>query len=247
VSSDQWQRVNARIKDVPVASARRPRSEPGTYVLAGVMRCGHCGKAMFGATLKGKPYYRCVATRPDYGAPSVEGHPPTYSVREERVLASLDDWLNGLIEPDTVEGTVASIVTSDVEETAEPAAVARARRDLARLGVELDRVLAAIRAGMDPALGAGETRRIQHQQAVAAETIDLWSDSRPPRPLTHAEVRDALTTAEGIVGLLADADRADRADLYRALGLCLEYVRGDTRKDERVRAKLQLRSGGGGI
>lgn len=98
VAEDLWHRVNARIKNTRGTQRRRPRSEPGRYVLAGAVRCAQCGKSMFGAMGKGKPYYRCSATRPDYAAPAVAGHPPTYSVREERILDALDDWLATLTD-----------------------------------------------------------------------------------------------------------------------------------------------------
>src|SRR5205085_2543217 len=80
VGEELGQRVNTRITTPRSNRTRRPRSQPGQYLFAGVIRCGHCGKAMFGATGKNKPYYRCTATRPDYATPSVPGHPPTYSV-----------------------------------------------------------------------------------------------------------------------------------------------------------------------
>ena len=68
---------------------------------------------MFGNTAKSKPYYRCAATRADYATPSVPGHPPTYMVREERILAAIDAWLGILTEPDHIEATVAAVVAAD--------------------------------------------------------------------------------------------------------------------------------------
>src|SRR5207248_695291 len=108
-----WQRVNARITNTRGNGTRRPRSQPGRYLFAGTIRCGHCGKAMFGATGKNKPYYRCAATRPDYATPAVPGHPPTYSVREERILAAVDDWLTTLTDPDHLDATVDAILAAD--------------------------------------------------------------------------------------------------------------------------------------
>ena len=55
----------------------RPRkSGPSKYVLSGLIHCHLCGKSMHGSTMKGKAYYRCAATNPDYAEPSVAGHPP---------------------------------------------------------------------------------------------------------------------------------------------------------------------------
>lgn len=127
-----------------------PRSQPGQYVLAGAIRCSHCGKAMFGNTAKSKAYYRCAATRADYATPSVPGHPPTYMVREERILAAIDAWLDILTDPGHIDTTVATVLRADAKADPEPPDKRQARRQCQRLELELDRMLAAIRASMDP-------------------------------------------------------------------------------------------------
>ena len=81
VEPDLWERVNARITNNRGPHRRRPRAEPGVYLLAGLVRCVVCGRSMHGATLKGKPYYRCNSQRPDYAD---TGHPRTTAIREGR-------------------------------------------------------------------------------------------------------------------------------------------------------------------
>lgn len=269
VPQDLFERVNARITTTAGTGRRKPRSQPGQYVLAGAIRCSHCGKAMFGNTAKSKAYYRCVATRPDYATPSVPGHPPTYMVREERILSAVDAWLGLLTDAEHIEDTVAAIVGADKAGDPEPVELARARRKCGRLELELDRVLAAIRAGMDPTLAAGQTRKIQAEIAGFRSTIRALEQSSPARePLAEGDVRQALTTAGGLVAVLASADRADRAALYRALGLTLRYEKQAPTGEERIHVRLELcrgskpeaqdpepspalrlelRSGGGGI
>jgi hypothetical protein len=56
VPVDLWERVNKRIKNTYGSARRRPRAQAGKYLLTGLLRCGHCGKAMFGNTAKGKAY-----------------------------------------------------------------------------------------------------------------------------------------------------------------------------------------------
>jgi hypothetical protein len=203
---------------------RRQRSQPGRYLLSGAIRCRHCGKAMYGDTAKNKPYYRCAATRIDYAAPSVPGHPPTSMVREERILAAVDSWLGNLTNPDHLDTTIATILAADKRTEAEPSDVTQARHREQRLGVELDRVLAAIRAGMDPALAANQTRKIQADILAARSAIERWGRShKRPAPLLESDVHAVLTETRGLVQLLAAADRTDRAALYRALGLSLRY------------------------
>ena len=126
----------------------------------------------------------------------------------------------------------------------EPAAVTRARRDTHRLALELDRLLAAIRAGLDPVLAAGETRKVQLELAAAEATIRAWDDNpERTRPLTHDQVRGALTAAGGLVGLLKTADRTQRAKLYTELGLAIDYQREAA--TERIHVRSQLCGGGG--
>ena len=109
-------------------------------------------------------------------------------------------------------------------------------------------MLAAIRAGMDPQLAATETRKIQADIAAAEAVVERWERSAArPRPLTQAEVRDAIDQADGLVGLLDAADRAERASLYRALGLTLRYEKEAPTGVERVHARLELCGCGGGI
>ena len=71
--------------------------------------------------------------------------------------------------------------------------------------------------------------------------------TQPPPPLAESDVRAVLTETRGLVPLLAAADRTDRADLYRTLGLSLQYEKEAPTGRELVRVRLELRSGGGGI
>jgi site-specific DNA recombinase len=247
VDADVFRRVNERIT-TRSSEQVRPRSAPGKYVLAGSIRCELCGKAMFGATAKDKPYYRCTATRPDYAVPSVEGHPPTYAVREERILAAVDTWLTELVDDAHLDATVAAILAADQPTQGEPAAVTQARRRQQKLSKELDRLLAAIRAGMDPDLAVPETKKIQAELALLAAVIENSAGSSDlPAPLTEAEVRAALTEAGGLIQLLDSAGRTERAEMYRALGLSLRYEKTAATGQERVHARLQLKRSGGRI
>ena len=246
-------RVSAHALRTPAFGAdrsarRRPRAEAGKYVLAGLIRCGHCGKAMFGNTAKNKAYYRCAATRPDYAAASVSGHSGASMVREERVLAAVDRWLSLLATGENLDATVAAILEADNRSTDEPAEVAQARNRERRLGVELERVLAALRAGMDPALAASETRRIQAEMAGARSVVERRAQGcARPAPLEERDVRAVLGNARDLLTLLEAADRTERANLYQTLGLSLRYEKEAPTGRELVRARLELSGGGGWI
>ena len=196
--------------------------------------------------MKGKPYHRCSATRADYAVPSVPGHPPTYAVREERVVEAVDAWLGQLTDPANLDATVASIADADDNAETEPSEVTQARHQLRRLEVELDRLLAAIRAGMDPALAAGATRQVQAEMHKAESIMTEWEGSQARvAPLDERQIRAAIAEAGGLVGLLTDADRADRAALYQALCIQLRYEKERPTGRELVHVRSTSRSGGG--
>jgi site-specific DNA recombinase len=248
VPKELFDRVNARITNSPSTNVRRPKTELGKYLFSGAIRCGHCGKAMYGITMKGKPYYRCTATRPDYATPSVEGHPPSYFVREERIVTSLDAWLREVTQPKRLRATVAAIVEADKDAEVVPSGVTRAIHDRARLEEELNRMLAAVRAGMDPALAAATTRSIQSELKNAESVLDRWGHEHPKTaPLDAKEVSARITEARGIVDLLATADRPERASFYQALCIELRYENERQTGRELIRARSTLRSGGGRI
>ena len=243
VEPDLWERVNARITNNRGPHRRRPRAEPGVYLLAGLVRCSVCGRSMHGATLKGKPYYRCNSQRPDYAE---SGHPRTTAIREECILGALDPWLGQLTEPDRHSSTVATVLAAEVDLPAEPAEIQAARSARRELPVELDRVLAAIRAGMDPDLATATTKQIQRDQERAQATITTWEhEHQYAQALSAEDIHQALEHARDLAGLLAEAERETRARLYRTLDLVLNLDPvGDP---PTLDVRLQLCGGGGRI
>jgi site-specific DNA recombinase len=80
-------------QDINAARGPAPKTPPAaprrrTYLLAGLLACGVCGRRMESAWSNGKPAYRCrhghtSATRPD------PARPPNAYIREDRILAHL--------------------------------------------------------------------------------------------------------------------------------------------------------------
>ena len=138
------------------------------------------------------------------------------------------------------------MLDADARQAREPANIRTARRAFTRLELELDRVLAAIRAGMDPELAATTTRKIQAELGDARYSVEQWEHSNDhERRLTADEIALALDHAGSLAQLLTDAEREPRARLYRTLGLELQL---DVVADPKtVDARLQLSGGGGRI
>ena len=112
--------------------------------------------------------------------------------------------------------------------------------------MELARVLAAIRAGMDPDLATSTTRQIQRELAAAQTTIATWEhEHQHAQPLSAEDIHQALEHAGDLAGLLAEAERETRARLYRTLDLVLNL--DPVGNSPTLDVRLQLCGGGGRI
>ena len=198
---------------------------------------------MHGATLKGHPHYRCNRVRPDYAD---TGHPRTTAIREDRIVNVLDDWLGQLTDAEHRETMIAAVLAADTAHAHEPPEVQAARRALRDLPVELDRVLAAIRAGMDPDLAVITTKQIQRDLATAEAAVTAWEQQHDtPAPLTTDQIREALDHAGNLATMLSEAERETRARLYQALDL--ELLLDPVGDSPTLDVRLQLCGGGGRI
>lgn len=89
----------------------------------------------------------------------------------DRIVSVLDDWLGQLTDTQHRETTIAAVLAADAGHAPDPPEVHAARRALRDLPMEFDRVLAAIRAGMDPDLAVVTTKQSQRDLAAAEATI----------------------------------------------------------------------------
>lgn len=77
---------------------------------------------MYGATLKGNPRYGATELDPTTPTPATR-HPRTTALREDRIVRTLDDWLNELTDAEHRETTIATVFAADTERTPEPQGV----------------------------------------------------------------------------------------------------------------------------
>jgi hypothetical protein len=237
-SSTQRHGTTAKVR------AASPRSTPGRYPLVGLIVCGHCAHKMQAHTARGLQFYRC---RLDAGYPvGPAGHPPNLYVREDRLLPHLDAWLSDLFSPKRMIEVARSVVEADARSHREEPAVTHARATVVECQRKLDRHLAALEAGMDPAVIAARTAEVQRQRAAAQAVLA----TAPPAPkeLTIDQVTETLTALHEVPDLLASADPTDRAGLYQALGVSLAYRRSESIEEVKLLVSLGvgLRRVGGG-
>lgn len=221
------------------ATTRTPRAGRH-YVLAGRMNCGVCGRRMQGHWNHGRAYYRCKFTE-DYPGNDRE-HPRNIYVKEEALLPALDEWLAELFNDDHIDDTCDRLAG-----VSEPDPAAEEREATLRAAIaDCDRKLANYRALLDQ----------EDAVTVAAEWIADTQRERkqlerqlgrhvPGDQLTSEQVKALVKALKDIVEVLADAEPADKAELYDQLGLSLSYEPDGTVAVESRPRGVQVCVGGG--
>lgn len=193
------------------------------YVLRGMVRCGAChelhpggARRMQGSRSRGVSYLRCKTTG-DYPA---LGHPKVAYVREEHLVAAIDDWIAGLFDPDHIDDTVAALVAAQGTGVEDAARIDAARRRIADVDEKTARLVAAIEAGSPAEMMAGrfaelKAQRLEAEQILAAAT--------PAAPWTPETLREAVEAIGDVREPLAAADAAVKARLYEELGLSVTF------------------------
>ncbi len=145
----------------------------------------------------------------------------TVQLREDAVLPSLDHWLAHAFAPEHLARSLTALHDTQPTHHAHTEA---ARHDIAACDRKLTQYRAALEAGADPALIATWTRDIQARRATAQATLNrLTSTETPPRGLSRTEIKNVIDALDGLLAILGRADPADKADVYRQLGLRLTY------------------------
>jgi hypothetical protein len=212
------------------------RSEPSRYPLAGLVVCDCCGKKLQGNLVRGHAFYRCKISS-DYPV-AMNLHPRSLAVREDRLLPHVDAWLCGLFAPERVEATAAQIVEVDSQGHREEPAATRARMTLTECERKLSKHLDGLEAGIPAEVIAARITATRREKS-AAESV-LATAPAAPAPLSLDKVLETLTALRDLPELLGRIEQADRAALYKALGLTVRYRRiGAT---EEVKLTSTLRS-----
>jgi site-specific DNA recombinase len=122
ISDDLCDAAQAAFTEKRRTTQRTP-IEGRHYVLAGLVRCGACGRRMEGSRNNGKPDDRGQIHRDD--PVDRAGHPPTMYLKEEAILPQVDEWLAELFDDEHVDDTCR--VLADATEV-DPDEAARRRR-----------------------------------------------------------------------------------------------------------------------
>lgn len=178
------------------------------YVLSGLLHCGVCGRRMQGQWNHDRAYYRCNFTA-DYPGLDAE-HPRSVYVQEDAVIPGLDEWLGSRFDDEHLDDTCNALAgVSEPDPAVEPRS-ARLRVAIA----DCDRKIRNYRRLLDDedsvSLAAGWIAETQRERKALERQL---GEQRSGDRLTTGEVKALVTTLQDIVGVLADAEPADKADL----------------------------------
>ncbi|WP_007516034.1 recombinase family protein [Pseudofrankia saprophytica] len=190
------------------------------YALRSLLFHKQCGRRMQGNWNHGHAHYRCRYPE-EYALANHVDHPLAVYVREDAVLPALDAWLATAFDPDHIEATLTALERAQPDDS--PAADPL-RQTIVTCDRKLARHRAALEAGADPAIVTGWIAEVQAERADAVAALERRGDRHPNRArLTRLQIKALVDGFGGLLAILKEADPADKAEVYRELGLKLTY------------------------
>ena len=197
---------------------RKPRASKRNYVLSGLLHCGICQRRMIGSFNNGRNHYRCTYAA-EYADANRIAHPRSVYVREDHILEQLDPWLAKAFSPSRLTATVQAMADAQHDDV-DQQAIKAARETLANCTTRLDRYRAALDSGADPTVVSRWIADVQAEQVTAEATLRRLTGRRT---MSTDEIHRVVEALGNITAVLRDADPADKALIYRELGLNLTY------------------------
>ncbi|MBE3200430.1 MULTISPECIES: recombinase family protein [Parafrankia] len=218
------------------------------YALRGAVHCGVCDRKMQGHTVRGEAYYRCRYPQ-EYALANTIAHQANVYVREDVLVPALDRWLADTLRPPRLAETLDAMVAAQEGPSEDDRAVQRARQTIEEVNAKLTRYRAALDAGADPVVVTGWIAQAQAEK-TAAERELREANKNDTGKLTREEISEIVESLGDIASALAEAEPAEKADLYRSLQLRLTYhpttstVRADMKIDTSYRGVMERVRGG---
>ncbi len=199
---------------------KRPRTRR-PYALRGALYCGVCNRKMQGHTVRDDAYYRCRYPQ-EYALANTIRHPANVFVREDIILPALDKWIARALAPPQLSDTLQAMATAQASPSSDDLAVSQARRAIDESNTKLAHYRAALDAGADPVVVTGWIAQAQAEKTTAERKL-REARKEEERTLTREEISTMVETLGDVASALAEAEPAEKADLYRQLNLRLTY------------------------
>ncbi|MBV1854615.1 recombinase family protein, partial [Catellatospora tritici] len=223
IDDDTFRQVQTLI----AAGARRPdvehkpRRSKHSYTLSGLIFCGLCSRRMVGSFNNGRRHYRCTYAA-EYADSKRLAHPRSVYLREDKIVELIDPWVARAFSPANLRDTLQAMADSQHDDR-DRHRIDAARTKIAGCNTKLDRYRAALEVGTDPVLVQQWIAQAQAEKAAAESELRALTGRRT---MTPGEIGTLVEAMSGIAAILKVADPADKAELYRQLGLRLTYEPG---------------------
>ncbi|MFE4832722.1 recombinase family protein [Streptomyces sp. NPDC056672] len=224
--------LNSRIRTGPAHGVKRTRN---TYVLRGALICAACRRKMQGHWSHDHAYYRCRYPN-EYALANHIHHPRNIYLRESWILTPLDNWLARVFLPHHLNDTIDLMAaTADPGHDSGNTATQRARAAIADCDAKLATHRAALEAGADPTVITQWITETQARRARTEAELRTVTKGQSTR-MSRDEIARLVRSTSDLAAAVRQADREDKAEIYRRLGLTLTY---DSEK-QKVLAEMDL-------
>lgn len=216
-----------RVQTMIAAGARRPdverkpRRSKRSYAFSGLIFCGLCERRMIGSFNNGRNHYRCAYSS-EYADANRLAHPRSLYLREDKIVELVDPWIRRAFSPANLRTTLQAMADAQHDDADQHRVIA-AREKINTCQTKLDRYRAALDAGTDPVLVQQWITQVQAEKAVAEADLRRITGRRT---MTADEINTLVEAMAGIATILRQAELADKAEVYRQLGIKLTYKPG---------------------
>ena len=176
---------------------------------------------MQGQYSHGAAYYRCRFTK-EYAVANRVEHPVNVYLREDPVVSPLDAWLAHLFSAGQREHTITALIEAAAAPAGSPA-IEQASAAIRECDLKLERHRAALEAGADPAVVPEWIAQVQAERAAAHAELVRHRTAPQPIRYTPEQISEMIDAFADAVAMLRQADPEDKAEVYRQLGLRLDY------------------------
>ncbi|GAB3852157.1 recombinase family protein [Dactylosporangium cerinum] len=204
-------------------TAHRQHRTRHPYVFRGVVHCGVCQRRMQGQYSNGVAYYRCRYPQ-EYALANQIEHPRNVYLREDALVDPVDAWLAHLFDPTQRDHTIEMLTQTATGPAGPDPTREAANFTIAECDIKLQRYRAALEAGADPAVVTTWIAQVEQERAAAEALLaaGLGTATRQRR-MSRDEISDLVAGLADAIAILRRADPADKAEVYRQLGMRLTY------------------------
>ncbi len=217
ITDELWDRAQAAFNEKRCATYRTPL-EGRHYTLAGLVRCGKCGRRMEGAWNHDKPYYRCQVHRDD--PIDRDGHPPTIYLKEEAILPKVDEWLAELFDDDHLDDTCRALSDASEVDPDEAGRRQEMRDRITKMDAEIEAYRTVLR---EQPITAPEIGKWMAETVQDKRRLENLLGVEPTTKLTVEDVKAMVAGLRDITRSLALADPKIKAAAYAELGVTVTY------------------------